>query len=112
MVIPRAANIVVDRKKARWQQARGACFLVRTRVYEDANERGEEERERESARKRAPVVTLDGQDLTKKKKSVFVKKECFGCCVVLCNFKGGLGRWVFWCCVLREAFGWVSLESS
>jgi hypothetical protein len=66
--------------------------LVRTRVHEDANERGGKERERE--RESAPVVTLDGQDLTKKK-SVLVKKECFceesvcfGCCVVLCNFKG------------------------
>jgi len=46
--------------------------LVRTRVHEDANERGGKERGRESA----PVVTLDGQDLTKKK-SVLVKKECF-----------------------------------
>jgi len=76
MVIPRAANIVVDRKKARWQQARGACFLVRTRVYEDANERGEEERERERAKARSGSYTWRPR-LNKKEKECFCEERVF-----------------------------------
>ncbi len=51
-------------------------LLLGTHKSTRRRQRERRERKRERGRESAPVVTLDGQDLTKKK-SVLVKKECF-----------------------------------